>query len=36
MFDVSRFTPHRRGFLGKLAAGAAAFDVPEPNRGFGG
>ena len=27
MFDVSRFTTHRRGFLGRLAAGAAAFGL---------
>ena len=27
MFDLSRFTTHRRGFLGKLAAGAAAFGL---------
>jgi intracellular sulfur oxidation DsrE/DsrF family protein len=27
MFDVTRFTTHRRGFLGKLAAGAAAFGL---------
>ena len=27
MFDLSRFTTHRRGFLGRLAAGAAAFGL---------
>jgi intracellular sulfur oxidation DsrE/DsrF family protein len=27
MLDLSRFTTHRRGFLGRLAAGAAAFGL---------
>src|SRR5580765_7688734 len=29
MFDVSRFITHRRGFLGRVAAGAAALTVGE-------
>jgi len=29
MFDFSRFTTHRRGFLGRVAAGAAALTVGE-------
>ena len=29
MLDLSRFTTHRRGFLGRLAAGAAAFGLGD-------
>ena len=35
MLDLSRFTTHRRGFLGRLAAGAAAFGLQGRRRAAG-